>query len=83
MPARFRKGYVGCTMHMRISQDVVADCFVSSSSLLCSQPENLLLKDKETNAGIKIADFGFAAVVKGDERPLKTFCGTLWYVTGQ
>ena len=39
------------------------------------KPENLLLRSKEDDSSIKIADFGFAKVV---ERPgsLKTQCGT-------
>jgi len=43
------------------------------------KPENLLLKSKDTDSDIKIADFGFAAEVEGDEC-LTDMCGTPNYV---
>jgi len=43
------------------------------------KPENLLLLSKNTDSDIKIADFGFAAEVKGDTY-LTDMCGTPNYV---
>jgi len=42
------------------------------------KPENLLLKTKDTDSDIKIADFGFAAEVQGN--CLTDMCGTPGYV---
>jgi hypothetical protein len=47
---------------------------------LC-QPENILLSDPTEEALIKIADFGFAKVDKGNARALQTACGTPGYGT--
>ncbi|CAM9187931.1 unnamed protein product [Ectocarpus fasciculatus] len=44
------------------------------------KPENLLLVDKEDNANLKIADFGFAKKHDASSEVLKTQCGTPGYV---
>lgn len=44
------------------------------------KPENILLSDPTEEALIKIADFGFAKVDKGNARALQTACGTPGYV---
>ncbi|CAM9405389.1 unnamed protein product [Ectocarpus sp. 6 AP-2014] len=44
------------------------------------KPENLLLVDKQDNANLKIADFGFAKKHDARSEVLKTQCGTPGYV---
>mmetsp|Transcript_37179 Transcript_37179/g.79315 ORF Transcript_37179/g.79315 Transcript_37179/m.79315 type:complete len:685 (+) Transcript_37179:155-2209(+) len=46
------------------------------------KPENLLLKHRDNDHEIKIADFGFATKVTGEDKEhcLKTMCGTPGYV---
>lgn len=38
------------------------------ASLLCLQPENLLLASKSKGAAVKLADFGLAIEVEGDQQ---------------
>jgi calcium/calmodulin-dependent protein kinase I len=47
---------------------------------LVSQPENILLTESRRDAAVKIADYGFAKVVRPGTRPLLTPCGTPGYV---
>lgn len=44
------------------------------------KPENILLASKERGAAIKIADFGLAEEVRGDERPFRGLIGTDSYM---
>lgn len=38
------------------------------ASFLCFQPENLLLASKSKGAAVKLADFGLAIEVEGDQQ---------------
>lgn len=62
---------------------VFASGIISTPKLSCFgfpvfvvQPENLLLVDKQDNANLKIADFGFAKKHDARSEVLKTQCGT-------
>ena len=43
------------------------------------KPENLLLKTKDPNSELRVADFGLSLVVKNEIRRRKTICGTWAY----
>jgi serine/threonine protein kinase len=63
----------------KIVLEAVYHCHVHHVAHRDLKPENLLLRSKEDDSAVKIADFGFAKRV---ERPnsLKTQCGTPGYV---
>lgn len=50
--------------------EYIFNLFVSVKGFLCfpSQPENLLLASKMKGAAVKLADFGLAIEVQGDQQ---------------
>ncbi|KAL3816468.1 hypothetical protein ACHAXA_009893 [Cyclostephanos tholiformis] len=63
----------------RILLEAVGYCHMKKIAHRDLKPENLLLMSEVDDMSIKIADFGFAKVVRGP-RSLRTQCGTPGYV---
>uniref|UniRef100_A0A3B3VSI7 Calcium/calmodulin dependent protein kinase II beta n=1 Tax=Poecilia latipinna TaxID=48699 RepID=A0A3B3VSI7_9TELE len=59
----------------------LADVTVCLWCLLRLQPENLLLASKCKNAAVKLADFGLAIEVQGDQQAWFGFAGTPGYLS--
>lgn len=66
-------------MTCKILLEAVAYCHDRHVAHRDLKPENLLLRSETDDSSIKIADFGFAKVVKSP-KSLKTQCGTPGYV---
>jgi len=66
-------------MTCKILLEAVAYCHKRHVAHRDLKPENLLLRSETDDSSIKIADFGFAKVVK-TPKSLKTQCGTPGYV---
>jgi len=66
-------------MTCKILLEAVAYCHEHHVAHRDLKPENLLLRSETDDSSIKIADFGFAKVVKKPQS-LKTQCGTPGYV---
>ena len=62
-------------MTCRILLEAIAYCHDRSVAHRDLKPENLLLRSETDDSSIKIADFGFAKIVRSPQS-LKTQCGT-------
>lgn len=67
-------------LHWERKKEFLAECIVLNLSLSCTlQPENLLYTTKESNATLKLTDFGFAKETTL-HNSLQTPCFTPYYV---
>lgn len=67
-------------LHKECKKDFPAECIVLNLSLSFTlQPENLLYSTKESNATLKLTDFGFAKETTL-HNSLQTPCYTPYYV---
>lgn len=70
-------------VHFCLSHELVVMLCLSSATL---KPENLLLASKCKNAAVKLADFGLAIEVQGDQQawfgmyPVQTFSTPTFYI---
>ncbi|XP_067672566.1 calcium/calmodulin-dependent protein kinase type II delta chain-like isoform X3 [Haliotis asinina] len=65
-----------CHLHGIVHRDLKPE-----NQLLSSKPENLLLASKAKGAAVKLADFGLAIEVQGDQQAWFGFAGTPGYLS--